>query len=199
MTPTGRFTDVHDMNGTTDGYGPVTGVIQATDGEFYGVNYGSNWGTIGGCCGSIFKVTAQGGFSSLYDFDATTGDGPGDLTLLQHTNGMLYGARECGGTGSSDDPNCTSGGGVFYSWNAGLKSFVSLLPYSGKVGNTIEFLGQGFTGATHVSFNRTSATFTVKSDTYLTAIVPTGATTGFVRVTTPSGALRSNRKFLVTP
>jgi hypothetical protein len=33
----------------------------------------------------------------------------------------------------------------------------------------------------------------------LTAVVPAGATTGYVTVTTPSGTLKSNRKFLVTP
>jgi hypothetical protein len=50
-----------------------------------------------------------------------------------------------------------------------------------------------------VSFNGTPASFTVVSDTYLTATVPAGATTGFVNVTTPGGTLKSNRAFLVTP
>jgi hypothetical protein len=43
------------------------------------------------------------------------------------------------------------------------------------------------------------AAFTVKSDTYLTATVPSGATTGKVTVTTPSGTLKSNKIFRVTP
>jgi hypothetical protein len=76
---------------------------------------------------------------------------------------------------------------------------VAFVRNSGKVGTRAEILGQGLTGTTSVFFNGTSTTFTVKSDTYLTAIVPSGATTGFVRVTTPSGALRSNKKFRVTP
>src|SRR5262249_23608308 len=33
----------------------------------------------------------------------------------------------------------------------------------------------------------------------MTAVVPAGATTGFVKVTTPSGTLTSNTKFRVTP
>jgi hypothetical protein len=37
------------------------------------------------------------------------------------------------------------------------------------------------------------------SDTYLTATVPNGATSGFITVTTPSGTLKSNKKFLITP
>ena len=40
---------------------------------------------------------------------------------------------------------------------------------------------------------------TVVSDTYLTATVPPGATTGFVTVTTPSGTLTSNQEFRVRP
>jgi hypothetical protein len=107
---------------------------------------------------------------------------------VQHTSGILYGDTVNGGTASN---------GTFYSLRVGLKPFLSLLPYSGKVGKTIEFLGQGFTGTKAVSFNGTAATFTVISDTYLTAIAPKGATTGFVTVTTAKGTLKSNKKFRV--
>jgi hypothetical protein len=86
---------------------------------------------------------------------------------------------------------------VFYSWNSRLPAFVNLLSDSGKVGKTIEFLGQGFEGTKSVSFNGTAASFKVVSGTYLTATVPKGATTGFVTVTTPKGKLTSNKKFRV--
>jgi hypothetical protein len=55
------------------------------------------------------------------------------------------------------------------------------------------------TGTTAVSFNGTTASFEAGSDTYLTATVPNGATTGSVSVTTPSGKLTSNVAFRVTP
>jgi len=71
--------------------------------------------------------------------------------------------------------------------------------WTGKVGKTVEMIGQGFTGTTSVSFNGTAATFTVSSDTYLTAVVPAGAKTGTVTVVTPGAILKSNRRFLVTP
>ena len=120
------------------------------------------------------------------------------VTLLQHTNGTLYGDTELGGTGSVSP--CTTGQcGVFYSLNLGLKPFVSLVSTSGKVGQTVEVLGQGFTGTKGVSFDGTPATFKVSSDTYLTATVPSGATTGSVTVTTPGGPLTSNKIFRVTP
>jgi hypothetical protein len=102
----------------------------------------------------------------------------------------LYGETVTGGLG---------GYGTFYSFDVGLGPFVSLVTTSGKVGKTIGILGQGFTGATSVSFNGTSANFSVSSDTYLTAAVPSGATTGAVSVATPTGTLTSNKIFRVTP
>jgi hypothetical protein len=83
----------------------------------------------------------------------------------------------------------------------GLHPFVSFVgpQFSGKVGKTIEILGQGFTGTTRVSFNGAAATFKVVSDTYLTATVPAGATTGKVKVVTPNGTLFSNVPFRVLP
>ena len=54
------------------------------------------------------------------------------------------------------------------------------------------------TGATRVTFNGVAATkFSVVSDTYMTAVVPAGATTGAVVVATPAGNLTSNVSFRV--
>jgi hypothetical protein len=83
--------------------------------------------------------------------------------------------------------------------NAGLSPFVRLVTTSAKVGKTVEILSQGFTGSTSVSFNGTAAAFHVVSNTYLTALVPNGATSGFVTVATPGGALESNQVFSVIP
>jgi uncharacterized repeat protein (TIGR03803 family) len=193
ITPTGTFTVLHTMNGTTDGEFPYAGLVQATDGNFYGVNSGG--GSHG--VGTIFKISPKGSYSVLYNFDGTTGSTP-DVTPFQHTNGVVYGDTDLGGTGNVSP--CTAGNcGVFYRLNASLRAFVSLLPYSGKVGKTIEFLGQGFTGTTGVAFGGTPSTFTVSSDTYLTAKVPAGALTGSVTVTTPGGTLTSNQTFRVIP
>src|SRR5260370_33209832 len=59
-------------------------------------------------------------------------------------------------------------------------------------------LGQGLTGTTSVTFNGVAATsFKVGSDTFMTAVVPSGATTGPVVVTTPGGTLNTNVSFRV--
>jgi uncharacterized protein (TIGR03437 family) len=70
---------------------------------------------------------------------------------------------------------------------------------AGKVGEAGPILGQGLTGTTSVAINGIQADFTVVSDTFIKAIVPTGATTGYVSVTTPSGTLTSNVPFHVLP
>jgi hypothetical protein len=90
--------------------------------------------------------------------------------------------------------------GFLYSVNMSLGPFVAFVYPGGKIGNTAEILGQGLTGTTSVTFNDLAATsFSVVSDTYITAVVPTGATTGAVVVTTPGGTLTSNVSFRVSP
>jgi hypothetical protein len=67
-----------------------------------------------------------------------------------------------------------------------------------RVGQRAQILGEGLTGASGVTFNGVPATtFTVATDTYMTAVVPSGATTGKVVVTTPSGVLTSNVRFRI--
>jgi uncharacterized repeat protein (TIGR03803 family) len=198
MTRTGTFKTLHTLNGTTDGANVRAGLVEATDGNFYGA--AGQGGTSTNCnngCGTLYRVTTNGSYSVLHNFDGTQGsDASG--TPFQHTNGELYGVTFGGGTGSN--VSCGTGGcGVLYSWNAGLPAFVNLVPYAGKVGSTVGFLGQGFTSSTTVSFNGTPATATVVSGTYLRTTVPSGATTGFVTVTTTGGTLTSNKQFVVTP
>jgi uncharacterized repeat protein (TIGR03803 family) len=196
ITPGGTYTVLHTLNGTTEGSRVLAGLVQATDGNFYGV--ASQGGNSTNCpngasdCGTLFQVTPGGSFSVLYNFDSTTGYSPG-AAPFQHTNGVLYGDTQLGG------PRLGSQGGVFYSWSASLPAFVSFVPDRGKVGSFVEILGQGFTSSTAVSFNGTPATATVVSGTYLKATVPSGATTGFVTVTTSNGTLTSNKQFIVTP
>jgi uncharacterized repeat protein (TIGR03803 family) len=193
MTPAGALTILHSFS-ESDGMGlhPLAGLVQATDGKFYGAA-GSNTSS-----GVLFQITSKGKYTVLVNLTNNIGKYPGanpQVALFQHTNGTLYGDTYGGGTGKL----CFCG--VLYSLGMKLGPFVSFVGplFEGKVGKTIEILGQGFTGATKVSFNGVTATFTVVSDTYLTAVVPASATTGSVTVTTPGGTLTSNKIFRVTP
>jgi uncharacterized repeat protein (TIGR03803 family) len=76
-------------------------------------------------------------------------------------------------------------------------TIISFSPPSGPVGTPVTVTGTGLTQATKVTFNGTSAGFTVNSDTQITATVPTGATTGKIAVTTKGGTASSTTSFTV--
>jgi uncharacterized repeat protein (TIGR03803 family) len=181
MTASGTLTTLVDFDGT-NGANPVGGLVQGSDGNFYGVtgDGGANEG------GTIFKLTAASGtLSTLYTFSCSGCSAYYPTGLFQATNGIFYG---------------TAGGGegIVFSLSAGLRRFVDTLPTSGKVGTKVKILGNSFTGATAVSFNGTAATFTVASATEITTTVPTGATTGKVSVTLSTGTVVStNASFRV--
>jgi uncharacterized repeat protein (TIGR03803 family) len=169
-----------------DGAQPLSGLVQGADGNLYGAS--STGGTKN--AGTLYKISPAGVHTRLYSFCEPTCNGFGPATpLVLHTNGKLYGNTN----GNS------LGGAVFYSLNVGLKPFVSLVNWTGKVGKTVAILGQGFNGTTQVSFGGVPATFNNVSDTYMTAVVPQGATTGLVTVRTFLTSFNSDRKFLVTP
>src|SRR5918994_1330523 len=113
---------------------------------------------------------------------------------------------------SGNDPNVTSvtfnGTSATFSIDNAQKvtttgaapTITSFNPTSGPVGTSVQINGTNFTGATAVSFNNVNAPgFTVNgAGTRITVAVPTGATTGPIRVTTPSGTATSSTNFTVT-
>lgn len=191
-TTKGVFTTLHefgiDLN--NDGMTPFAGLTAASDGKFYGATQlGQASGSVPN--GNLFSVTSTGTYSLLYAFDGTHGRAT-FATPMQHTNGKIYGMTEGGGPNNRD-------GGVVYSLDNGAPPFVLLVTRWGKPGQVVQILGQGFTGASSVTFGTGVAAFHVVSDTYMTATVPDGGTTGLVTVTTPSGTLSSSKKLFVVP
>lgn len=74
----------------------------------------------------------------------------------------------------------------------------SFSPASGGTGTVVTINGTNFTGATSVSFNNQSASFSVLSSTQITATVPNCSSSGQVRVTTAGGTATSAGSFTVT-
>ncbi|KAJ5151505.1 hansenula MRAKII killer toxin-resistant protein 1 precursor [Penicillium canariense] len=102
-------------------------------------------------------------------------------------------------------PGGTSGAGVNYTYVA-TPAVSSVSPTSGPAagGNTVSIIGSGFTGATAVKFGSTAATFTVNSNTQITAVAPAGPSGGGpvpVVVTSPGGtsATGVNYTYIPTP
>jgi len=197
ITPSGTLTTLYsfcsrDPEYCLDGDQPVAGLVQATDGDFYGTTeYGG--APSGGFAGTVFKITPSGKLTTLYSFCAQSGCTDGEYPeagLFQATNGTLYGTTYFGGT---------NGDGAVFSLSVGLGPFVETQPTFGEVGQFREILGTDLTGATSVSFNGTPASFTVVSPSLIAARVPAGATSGKVQVVTPGGTLSSNVPFRVLP
>jgi uncharacterized repeat protein (TIGR03803 family) len=188
ITPAGVYTVLFNFNATAgSGTNPVAGVVQATDGKLYGAAITALAGH-----GILYQISSAGTYTTLYTFTPTTGQLP-FVSLIQNTNGILYGDTYGGGTGSLC--HC----GVAYSLNRGLHPFAALLTTSGKAGQVIQILGNGLTGTTSVKFGTGSASFTVVSDTYMIAVVPATGTTGAVTVATPSGFRVSSKNFRILP
>ena len=138
ITPGGTLTTLHTFGTTpTDGVGPAAGLIQASDGNFYGTTAA---GGMGGClnlagatagCGTIFEITPSGSYTTLYRFGAdfhpsnqTSSDGGTPVgPLIQASDGNFYGTTSAAGTyadgtvfrfslASPDTPAIAASGGV---------------------------------------------------------------------------------------
>jgi uncharacterized repeat protein (TIGR03803 family) len=126
ISATGNLTNLYSFcsqSGCTDGSAPYAGLVQATNGDFYGTT--ENGGAFND--GTIFKITHDGTLTTLYSFDGTDGSGPAGL--IQATDGNFYGTTVYGANGGGtvfeitpggtlttlysfcSQPNCTDGAG----------------------------------------------------------------------------------------
>jgi len=122
----GKLKVLHTFTNTSDGGNPVAGLIQGTDGNFYGTNI------LGGANnnGVVFKITASGTFKVLHDFQAAT-DGAWSFTaLVQATDGNFYGTCTYDGGIPGGD---YGQGSIYKLTRAGAFSTVYL--FDGTVGN----------------------------------------------------------------
>ena len=193
LSTTGQIANLYNFcpaPGCADGFFP-RGLALGSDGNLYGTTpYGGaeNYGV-------IFETTPARQFTSSYSFCTAPNctDGGAPLAApFQATNGVFYGTASAGGAPPQ-------GSGVAYSWDMGLSPFVAAQFNFGKVGQIVTILGNNLTGTTSVTFNGVPALFKVGSASYIKAKVPSGATTGTIQVTTPTGTLSSNVPFQVLP
>jgi uncharacterized repeat protein (TIGR03803 family) len=112
ISPAGAFATLYSFCTTTNGSGsctdgtiPVSGVVQAANGNFYGTTlYGGSAGR-----GNMFEITPTGTLRQIYSFCSQTNCADGILSLheplIQGGDGNLYGITGGGG------PN---GGGTIF-------------------------------------------------------------------------------------
>jgi len=144
--PTGGWTEsvLYRFTGGADGGYPIAGLVQSTNGDFYGTTY---WGGIPGCdlgfgCGVVFKLDTNLNESVLYSF---TGQGDGANTgrsVLLDSTGNFYGTTVYGGPSNR--------GTVFKISPAGqetiLYAFTGALDGSNPDSNLIEDASGNFYG-----------------------------------------------------
>lgn len=92
VTAGGALTTLHSLSPKTDGANPVAGLIQASDGNFYGTAYYGGAGN----AGTIFKITTGGTLTTVHSFNSTDGANPA-AALLQSSSGTFYGTTYDGG------------------------------------------------------------------------------------------------------
>jgi len=122
ITPGGMLTTLYlfcSQTHCTDGAIPNPGLVQGTDGNFYGTTQSGGSSTMSPCqqgqfapgCGTVFKITPTGAFTTLYSFCTQTNCTDGQLPsagLVQATDGNFYGTTYGGGP---------TGAGVVYRIN----------------------------------------------------------------------------------
>jgi uncharacterized repeat protein (TIGR03803 family) len=104
ITPSGALTTLHSF-AWSDGAYPFAGLVQGSDGNFYGTTY---WGGVyspgTGNAGTVFRITPSGTLTTLCSFSGSNGNYPW-ATLVQGIDGSFYGTTEQGGA--------SNGGTVF--------------------------------------------------------------------------------------
>jgi len=114
---TNIYTDIYDFDGT-GGIQPYGNLIQATDGNLYGLTSAgtiSNFGTL-----FSFDITTNT-YTKLVDFISSNGRYPFG-SLMQSNNGKLYGMTNQGG----DSSVCFSGCGVIFSFDIFTNTYSDL-------------------------------------------------------------------------
>ena len=102
FTPNGGLTTLYSFSSNT-GYGALGGLVLASDGNFYGTA-SSGGPAAGQCdpgCGTIFKITPKGKYTTMHNFNGIPDGGAPLATMTQAPNGKLYGtASTLGNAGS---------------------------------------------------------------------------------------------------
>jgi uncharacterized repeat protein (TIGR03803 family) len=100
LSASGSETILHSFTGNGDGAQPFESLLLDRSGNLYGATMiGGNpaCNSVGLGCGTVFKLAADGTFSTLYSF---TGGADGDFPaagVIMDRSGDLYGSAELGG------------------------------------------------------------------------------------------------------
>jgi uncharacterized repeat protein (TIGR03803 family) len=145
----GAYTNLYSFTGGSDGENPTAGLVQGSDGSFYGTteaggstNHNYQTGTSG--FGTVFNISINGVETVLYAFTGGI-DGADPNGLVQGSDGNFYGTTSSGGNTNLNDGD--GYGAVFQiSTNGALTSLYS---FTGTTDGAIPYAGlaQGSDGS----------------------------------------------------
>jgi uncharacterized repeat protein (TIGR03803 family) len=178
LTTLYTFGTVTDMYGESlDGAGPEAGLVQGSDGYFYGTTYygGTN------NSGTVFQIGANGAFTSLYSFTGYNDGANPYAGLVQGSDGNFYGTTYFGGTNGDGTVFQIGADGVLttlYAFGMVTNAFGRPLdgayPEAGLVlGNNGNFYGTTYYGGT----NGDGTVFQISTTGELTTLYTFGTVT----------------------
>jgi uncharacterized repeat protein (TIGR03803 family) len=202
ITQAGKFTTVYNfcsLPNCADGGFPAGGLVQATDGDFYGTT--GNGGSSD--AGTVFRMTPGGRLTTLHNFDGTHGSEPYS-TLVQATDGNFYGTTLTGGGINYGTAFKITPGGNFtmlHSFCFRLGCPDGYFPFAGLVqANDGNFYGTTYGGGRSTTCSECGTLFKITPEGKLTTVHsfdqtdgvhPSGgllqATDGILYGTTPFG------------
>ncbi len=116
ISPSGSYTSLYSFAGylNEDGGDPQAGLVQGSDGNFYGT---TSQGGTNSDSGIIFRISSSGSYTILHSFVGSAIDGAyPQAGLVQGSDGNFYGTTSQGGTST----NCAFGCGVVFELDVGL-------------------------------------------------------------------------------
>src|SRR3989442_1413466 len=95
ITLNGVLTTLHSFD-RRDGSWPLGGLVEGSDGNFYGTTGGVTGQSCSNGCGTVFMITPDGTFTNFHAFTGPEGREP-HAGLVQGSDGNLYGTASGGG------------------------------------------------------------------------------------------------------
>jgi uncharacterized repeat protein (TIGR03803 family) len=207
MASDGTVTVLHSFaGGSSDGTRCQGGVIQASDGNFYGTTVSG--GASGG--GTIFRITPSGTASVLHSFTTSSEGGFSTSAVVQGSDGNLYGTTRSGGPAGGGTAFRITTGGVFTVLHAFASSTEGANPggalVQGSDGNFYGTLVNGGSGSNGTVFRMTPSgsvtvlhAFTGSDGSGPSAGLTLGSDGNFYGTTTFGGASNVGAAFRITP
>ena len=180
ITSGGTLNTLHSFSNDGDGEGPFAGLVQGSDGNFYGTTIGENVSGGASNSGTVFKITPGGSLTTLYNFSSVgwqqnfaNSDGAYPYAgLVQGSDGDFYGTTLRGGaSGAGTVFKIASGGSLttlyIFNYTDGAYPYATLV--QGRDGNFYGTTFQGGPGASSID-PRYGTVFKITSGGSLTTL-----------------------------